>query len=297
MQTIAIGKPGHRSVPIPALDLGTRVGPYRLEALLGSGGMGRVFRARHQPTGHGVALKTHGAFAEATSAAGFRREADLQGRVDHPGVVACSGTVQGEEDRWIVLELVEGFTLHRLLHGRSLDIHRFLDLARQITAGLGAIHRAGVLHCDLKAENILVSACPLRSEEYGFRTKILDFGIARELERSPRFARGRDRGTFRVLSPEQVLGRPLDSRSDLFSLGVLFYEMLTRISPFHSPRREEILRRVCSFAPPSVHRRAPFVPLRLSRLVDQLLEKNANRRPRSAEEVLARIEDSMALAA
>lgn len=293
MQTISIGMPNPRPKPVMTTDLDPLVGPYQLGSPLGVGGMGRVFEARHRRSGRRVALKTHLSGDLRPSEGCCRTEVELQTRVDHPAVVQSYGRVADVDGCWIALELIEGFTLHRVLRSRPLDATRFLELARQITSGLTAIHRAGVLHCDLKAENIIVSAAPEAASRGRLQAKILDFGIAREIGREVRFEPGRDRGTYRSISPEKALGRQLDQRSDLFSLGVLFYEMLTRISPFDSPRREEILRRICSFSPPSVHKRAPQASFALSRLIDELLEKDANRRPKSAEEVLARIDVSM----
>ncbi|HET9210529.1 MAG TPA: protein kinase [Thermoanaerobaculia bacterium] len=261
------------------------IGPYHIEERLGAGGMGEVYRAYDQRLGRSVAVKLirPEASGDARARERLRREARAAAGLSHPQVVQVFDIIPCGESEAIVMELVEGEPLSRLLHRGPLDVAASVRLGREIAEALGAAHERGVLHRDLKAENVMVTP--------EGHVKILDFGLARSLagDDAPLTQTDMVLGTYRCMSPEQAQGLPLDARSDLFSLGVLLYEMLTGQSPFQGPTALETLTRVCSHGQRPVSEIRPATPLPLSRLVDDLLQKDPLLRPQSARRVAAEL--------
>jgi serine/threonine-protein kinase len=262
------------------------IGPYRIERLLGRGGMGVVLEAYDERLDRRVALKrVLDKDGDPRRRERLRREARAAAGLAHPGIVRIFDLF--EEDGggdWIVMELVEGARLADLLRAGPLETDRVLDYGRQIASGLAAAHDRGIVHRDLKAENVMV----LPDGE----VKILDFGLAKRLDPgggrnddSTLSAPGQVLGTGRAMAPEQARGLGVGPRSDLFSLGVLFYEMLTGTSPFRSATLYDTLVRVSTHRPPSVVELVEDVPEELSELVDRLLRKAPELRPASAREV------------
>ena len=288
------------------------VGPYRLDVLLGRGGMGEVYRAWDRRLERWVAVKHLLARGTARDGDGkgararIRREARTLAGLGHPAIVQIFDILDWRGDDWIVMELVDGPDLAAVLRDGPLVTELAVAYAIQVASGLAAAHAAGVVHRDLKTENVMVlptsrgsigGAGPARRGAGRVRTgrvrpglvKILDFGIAiRSVEKAA--AKG-IQGTPRAMAPEQARGSKVDARADLFALGVLLYEVLTTRSPFQAGSVTETLNRVASHVPPSVRRLAPRVPAELSVLVDRLLEKQPDRRPGSAGEVVDRLED------
>lgn len=266
-----------------------RIGPYRLEGELGRGGMGVVYRAYDERLDRRVAVKRLRPDAAAREGwrARFRREARTAARLGHPAIVQIHDVVEAEDDDWIVMELVEGPTVAELVEAGPLAVESAAEIARQIAEGLAAAHARGVVHRDLKAENVKVPE--------GGRVKILDFGLARPMEDGDGTAdpsitiSGQLLGTVRAMSPEQARGVDLDHRTDLFSLGVLLYEMLTGVSPFLGDTGVETLSRVLERRQPPVHGLRPEVPRELSDLVDRLLAKAPEHRPQDAARVARRL--------
>ena len=254
------------------------IGPYRLARRLGRGGMGEVFLAWDERLGRRVAVKR---ILRDTPRPQDRerlcREARAAARLSHPSVVQVYDLVEDAAGDAIVLEYVEGRTLRALLAEGVPPIGFAVRLAREIAGGLAAAHAAGLVHRDLKAENVVVTR--------EGHAKILDFGIAKLPESEPLTAQGMVVGTAHAMSPEQARGGEVDARSDLFSLGILLYELLTGSSPFRGSNSLEELQRVISHSPPPVSRLQPEVPYALSNLVDRLLAKRREDRPRSAGEV------------
>jgi serine/threonine-protein kinase len=257
------------------------IGPYRIEERLGAGGMGEVYRAYDQRLARSVAVKLIRPEASGDERARerLRREARAAAGLSHPQIVQVFDIVDWGDSEAIVMELVEGDPLARLLHRGPLDIAASVRLGREIAEALGAAHERGILHRDLKAENVMVTPQG--------HAKILDFGLARSLagDAAPLTQTDGVVGTYRCMSPEQAQGLPLDERSDLFALGVLLYEMLTGLSPFQGPTALETLTRVCSHGQRPVSEVRPATPPPLSRLVDGLLEKDPLLRPASARQV------------
>ena len=290
-----------------------RIGPYLLERRLGRGGMGEVWLARDPRLERPVAIKhiLGELAADAQSLARFHREATHLARLQHPSIVQVFDILEPEPEpapdgvaetvetvetvggRWIVMEYIAGPSLADRLRGRPLPLERALDLGRQIAEGLAAAQAEGIIHRDLKTENVMLTPSG--------HAKILDFGLAKRLEPaldgtgpdSTLTQRGQIMGTGRAMSPEQARGLGIDARSDLFSFGVLLYELLTGISPFRGTSFGDTLARVCGEAHPPLREHLPEAPEALGRLVDRLLEKDPAQRPRRAAEVaeeLRRIE-------
>lgn len=271
-----------------AAPLRDSIGPYRLESRLGAGGMGEVFSAYDGRLDRRVAIKVVRAEAAGSPAQRerLRREARAAAGLSHPSIVQIHDIVEEEGGDSIVMELVEGETLARRLRGGPLPVAEVLALGREIAEGLAAAHERGLVHRDLKTENVVVTPQG--------RAKILDFGLAKRLAApdgtsaetgETLSAEGAVLGTVRAMSPEQARGQPLDPRSDLFSLGTLLYEAATGESPFLGGSAAETLTRVCIGRQAPASERNPAVPASLSALIDRLLEKDPDHRPASAAEV------------
>lgn len=302
-----------RSDPIhDPIDVPATLGPYRIESRLGQGGMGEVYAGYDDRLDRPVALKRvrpgppgHPPGRSRERRSDFQREARAVARLHHPALVQVHDWVETEDGEWMVMELVDGVSLREELRQGPLEPRRVLHLARDLLDGLRAAHGVGVVHRDLKAENVMLAS--------GERAKILDFGLAERLpemsleEGDAEGDAGVDResvgsegdgseesrslmGTVTALAPEQVLGRPADHRSDLFSLGSLLYEMVTGAPPFYAGSPSETLRRICTFKPVSAATVRPEVPEGLSALIDRLLEKDPRRRPADAREALRDVE-------
>ena len=271
----------------PAIVLPSDIGPYRIHERLGAGGMGEVYRAYDRRLERWVAIKVvrpddgedpahHAAALER-----FRREARAAAGVSHPGVVQIHDILEREEGDCIVMELVEGETLARLIRRGRLPLGRTLAIGREIAEGLAAAHAKGVIHRDLKAENVMITA--------DGHAKILDFGLAKRLGSQIQDAtlsgHGKILGTSHAMSPEQAQGLAVDHRSDLFSFGSLLYELATGQAPFRREALAQTLTWVCTRNPMPAHQVSPEVPQLLSELIDHLLEKDPERRPESAGQV------------
>ena len=212
------------------LPTGTRIGAYEIVSWLGAGGMGEVYRARDPRLGREVAIKLI-ADAFATDASRLRRfeqEARAAGQLNHPNILSVYDVGSEAGTPFIVSELLEGESLRRRMRGGALPPRKAIDYARQAAAGLAAAHDKGIVHRDIKPDNLFIT-------NEG-RVKILDFGIAKlrgpddESARHPLGAETADgvvMGTAGYMSPEQVRGEPVDARSDIFSLGAILFEMLS----------------------------------------------------------------------
>lgn len=271
------------------------VGPYRIDRRLGSGGMGEVYAGFDERLDRPVALKRIWSRREedATARRRFQREARAVARLHHPAIVQVFDWVEAGDGDWIVMELVEGWPLRHLLREGPLAPGRAARLARDILVGLAVAHAGGIVHRDLKAENVMIAAdsSPGKVEQ----AKILDFGLARRIAPDDSETRlsadGGLIGTLAAMSPEQVRGGEIGPRSDLFSLGILLYEMVTGAAPFRGDSAAEILHRICTWDPPPARSVVPAVPAVLSALISRLLEKDPRKRPASAEHALAQLDE------
>ncbi|MEM6455891.1 MAG: protein kinase, partial [Acidobacteriota bacterium] len=272
-------------------------GPYQLLELLGQGGMGSVYLAHDPRLDRRVAVKRIADDADPSRRQRFRREAATLARLQHPSIVQIFDLVETDDGDWIVMELVEGPTLKARIADGPLTPAMGLAIGRRIAEGLAEAHAQGVLHRDLKTENVILDR---RGERSGdpHRIKIVDFGLAKSLaaddDETSLSRSGQMLGTIRAMAPEQVRGLSLDPRTDLFALGVLLYEILTGTRPFHGAQIGDTLDHITRR--PHVPARAwqPAIPPAASALIDRLLEKSPDLRPASARAVadrLAALED------
>lgn len=265
---------------------GVTIGPYRVIRRLGAGGMGEVFLAWDPRLEREVAIKRirAGTGDDPDRQERFRREARVTAGLNHSAIVQVFDVIAAGDSDHLVMEYVPGRTLHQMIEEGPLALEQSLAIAADIAEGLAYAHRRGVLHRDLKTENVLVTP--------EGQAKITDFGIAL------RFAAGGDErltreglvvGTYRVMSPEQACGDEVGPHSDLFSLGILLYELFTGTSPFLAPTGRETLRRILDHWPPAPLELSPGLPSELSVLIEELLEKDPALRPGDARPIAERL--------
>jgi tRNA A-37 threonylcarbamoyl transferase component Bud32 len=285
--------PSTQSAPDAAagLEVGTVVaGRYRVERLLGTGGMGAVYRAEHVHMRKTVALKVlHRELASVNEVvARFEREAIAAARIEHPNVVAASDFGKLEDGSfYLALEYVDGKSLRELVAKGPLPTERVVEIARQTALALSAAHGAEIIHRDLKPDNVML----LPEPDGTSRVKVLDFGIARvALPNAPDATHltrvGVVMGTVAYMSPEQATGQAVDGRTDLYSLGVMMYEMIAGRQPFEAELASQVLARQLVEPPPPL---PSSTPPALALLVLDLLAKAPADRPASARVVLARL--------
>lgn len=266
-------------------EIPRQVGPYNILGRLGEGGMGEVFLAFDERLDRKVAIKrVRGGDLSAKRRQRLQREAQMAARLSHPAIVQVHDFVTEDEIDHIVMEYVDGPSLRKLLKAGPLSPGVVLPLACEIASGLAEAHRMGVIHRDLKAENVLITPSG--------HAKIADFGLARRQDGEDRLtASNAVLGTYRTMSPEQARGEPAVPRSDLFSFGVLLYEMLSGRSPFHADNGLATLQRILTFEPPPLSEAAFGLPPGLSDLVERLMKKEPSHRPASARDVLKEMEE------
>jgi serine/threonine-protein kinase len=277
--------------------LGTLLaGRYRIEALIGSGGMGAVYRAAHVHMRKAVAVKVlhkeMTAFPEVV--ARFEREAVAAGRIEHSHVVSASDFGKLEDGSfYLVLEFIEGQSLARLVSKvGALSPLRALRITRQIVEALQAAHAVGIVHRDLKPDNVMLVD---KDDDPDF-VKVLDFGIAKvkveETVEQPALTQiGTVFGTPEYMSPEQARGELVDARADLYTVGVILFEMLSGNSPFKDDDLVVVLTRHLTADPPPL---PSSIDPTIRELVLRLLKKNREERVQSAAELIERIDRILA---
>jgi predicted ATPase len=266
------------------MEPGTQLGHYRVLGPLGAGGMGEVYRARDTRLGREVAIKLLDTKNHAGDEAvdRFITEARAASNLNHPNIVTIHGIGESPaHGRYIVMELVVGRTL-RAVAAEHPALAVLTDIMRQVTQGLAAAHAAGIVHRDLKPENIMV-----RDDGY---VKLVDFGLARRTiateetgELALTSTKGMLLGTVRYMSPEQTRGDTITPASDVFSCGVVLYELATGQHPFTADSQIGVLYAVAKEAPLAPSTLNPAIPDRLERLIQQMLAKDPAARPSSAE--------------
>jgi len=270
---------------------GTKLGNYEIVGLLGAGGMGEVYRARDVALGREVAVKVLPALfaSDADRLRRFRQEAQSAAALNHPNIIAIHNI--GEEDGtpFLVCELLEGESLRERLRREPLPVRKCLDYCGQIVEGLAAAHERGIIHRDLKPENIFLTK--------DGRAKILDFGLAKlAVEMGAGDAAnaatmtmgsvpGMVVGTIGYMSPEQVRGLAIDTRSDIFSFGVVIYEMLARKNAFHRPTSADTMSAIMREEPEELTQAAVGVSPGLDRVVRRCLEKEPGDRFQSVRDL------------
>ena len=271
-----------------SLSPGERLGPYEIVSLLGAGGMGEVYRAYDPRLGRDVALKiVRRSAADAEHVARFTREARAAGSLNHPNIVAVFDADTQGGVPYVVTELLEGETLRSRLDRGVLPYRKAIDYGIQIAQALDAAHAKGIWHRDVKPANAFITA--------DSRVKLLDFGIAKLSE--PDVPVGSDdstmeatqegqiRGTAGYMSPEQVLGQPIDHRTDIFALGAVLYEMFTGARAFHRASTVETMTAVLQVDPVDPLTLNANLPPSAAAVVRRCLEKNKEERFQSARDL------------
>jgi TolB-like protein/Tfp pilus assembly protein PilF/predicted Ser/Thr protein kinase len=261
--------------------VGSRILHYQITQLLGAGGMGEVYLAEDTRLHRPVALKfLHPMFRQNPEMHDrLVREARSASQLSHPGIVAIHAIEETPEHMFIVMEYAEGRSLRDLARTGAIDLDTALDYARQILLALSAAHDAGIIHRDIKSDNIVVT-------EKG-PVKILDFGLARSGTSVEVTQEGSSSGTPAYMSPEQIQGEKADKRSDLFSFGVVLYEMITGRLPFRGEHASAVNYSIVNESPPPLTAHARNVPPGLQSVVDKLLAKDRESRYQSASDAIA----------
>lgn len=260
---------------------------YHMLKRLGEGGMGRVYLAEHVKMNRQCAVKVmSGALVnDSESAQRFAREASNAARIIHPNVAAVFDYGESEGVVYLVMEYVDGEPLtHLLTRETAVAPSRAVDIARQVAEGLVAAHELGIVHRDLKPDNIIIASAKNGREI----AKVVDFGIAKAVEEGPNEALTRTGlviGTPEYMSPEQLLGDPVDARTDLYSLGCILYQMLTGRRIFDEPTREQMIKRRLTERAPHPRDLIPDLPKTLDLIVTRLLAKSPQDRYSTAAEV------------
>ncbi|HVH57653.1 MAG TPA: serine/threonine-protein kinase, partial [Vicinamibacterales bacterium] len=299
------------------LSPGTRLGSYEIVSLLGAGGMGEVYRARDLRLQREVALKVlpDVAAADPDRRERFKREALAIAALNHPHIVTIHSVEDADATLFLTMELVSGRSLADLMPSGGLPLARLLTIGIAVADAMAAAHQKGITHRDLKPANIMLG----EGEQSG-RIKVLDFGLAKAIEpgaglvrrspgeggesgvgntlaNSPTFTspavtqHGVILGTAAYMSPEQAEGRGVDARSDLFSLGVVLYEMATGRRPFTGETSLSILSSILKDTPRPVTEINPAVPSDLGRIIRRALSKDPERRYQDARDLRNDLED------
>lgn len=273
--------------------VGLSVSHYRILERLGSGGMGIVYRAEDERLGRAVALKffSNRSFDDADALERFRREARAASALNHPSICTVHDIGEWEGRPYIVLEYLHGMTLRERLQGDPLELSQILEIAIQLSGALYTAHERGIIHRDVKPANVFLTSSG--------QAKILDFGLAKltedpleSISSLPTVSTaaglttpGTTIGTVAYMSPEQARGEVLDNRTDLFSLGVMLYEMVTGMLPFRGRTAAVVFKEILTEEPVDPGELKPEAPVELCRIITGLLSKERDSRFQSAAEV------------
>ena len=280
-----------------SLSAGTKLGRYEIRSKIGEGGMGEVYRARDEKLNRDVAIKVLPATLSENGDRlhRFEQEAQAAGALNHPNILAVYDVGTNENAPYVVSELLEGETLRDLLNDGSLSTRKSIEYGTQIARGLAAAHDKGIVHRDLKPDNLFVTK--------DYHVKILDFGLAKLVEPSSGNLSQTDIATRRIhtdpgtvmgtagyMAPEQVRGRAVDHRADIFSFGAVLYEMLSGRRAFHRDSAIETLNAILKEEPAELTSTSPNITPALERVVWHCLEKSPERRFQSASDIAFALE-------
>ncbi len=287
LSAVSVNVPATR---MPQIESGVMIGPYRIERLIGAGGMGEVYRALDTKLNRPVAIKfLSDDLADSSARRRFQREAQLASSLNHPHILTVHDAGDFEGRQYLVTEFVDGGTLRDWALGDTRTWRQVVELLAGVADGLAAAHAAGILHRDVKPENILVA-------KNGY-AKLSDFGLAKlddptapeAITRAPTESRTRPSlivGTVGYMSPEQASGRRTDARSDIFAFGVVLYELLAGRRPFESDTDLERVQAIIHQPAPPLTESCPDLPVGLRMTVDKTLEKDPAERYQSMRDVV-----------
>src|SRR5579864_5882085 len=278
-----------------ALNSGTRLGPYEILTSLGAGGMGEVYRARDTRLGRDVAIKILPASicADLTAKQRFEREAKTISGLNHPHICVLHDIGSQDGVDYLVMECVEGETLSKRLEKGPLPLEQVLRYGMEIAGALDKAHRSGVVHRDLKPGNVMLTTTG---------AKLLDFGLAKPssgmitgitmtaaTSLSPVTQAGIVVGTFQYMSPEQIEGKELDARSDIFSLGAVLYEMVTGKKAFEGKSQLSVASAILESEPAPISSIKPMAPPALDHVVKKCIAKAVEERWQSAADLASEL--------
>ena len=266
-----------------------QIGPYRIIRPIGAGAMGEVFLGEDETLGRQAAIKTlpEEFGNDPIRRQRFMQEAQSASAINHPNACTIYGVGETDDgDAYIAMEFVEGNTLKDLVTNGPLVLHLTTEFSTQIADALDEAHNVGVIHRDIKSANVIIN-------QRG-QAKVLDFGLAKKLDedddidatRMVQTQDGQIVGTPGYMSPEQATGKDVDGRSDIFSLGVVMYEMITGQLPFVGESLGDTIQKICREAPPAMARFNYELPQELERITMKCLQKDAARRYQSASELV-----------
>ena len=270
---------------------------YLILARLGEGGMGRVYLAEHVKMNRQCAIKVMNPSLvnDTESSQRFAREASNAARILHPNVAAVFDYGESEKIVYLVMEYVDGQSLSSILQkDGALDPRRAIDLARQVADGLHAAHELGIVHRDLKPDNVIVTHNRSGKEI----AKVVDFGIAKAVNDSKEDAltkSGLVIGTPEYMSPEQLLGDPVDARTDVYALGCILFQCLTGNAAFAADTREQMIRRRLHEPAPHIRDLIPALPARLDTLIVHMLARSPSDRVATAAEARDQLDPALTL--
>lgn len=264
-----------------------QLGAFRLLRLIGSGGMGEVWLAEDTRLLRMVAIKIlpRQIAANAEARARLVREAQIAAQLNHPSIATVHAIEEHEGCVYLAMEFVDGKPLGAAIKNRELSDYDIVRVARDVAVALAEAHAQGIIHRDVKPDNVMIA---------GARVKVLDFGIAKQMGEAARgqfqTEAGMVIGTIEYMSPEQALGKQVDARTDVFSLGVVLYQALAGALPFHGSTATELLLGICRDEPTAFGSVRPDLPNELAAVIARCLEKDRERRFSSASELAGALE-------
>jgi serine/threonine protein kinase/tetratricopeptide (TPR) repeat protein len=275
--------------------IGRTLAHYKITAAIGAGGMGQVYRATDAKLGREVALKVlpPDMARDPERLARFQREARAVAALNHPHIVTVYSVEEAEGIHFLTMELVEGHALNQLIPEGGLPVQQIIEIAIALSDALAAAHDKGIIHRDMKPGNVMVTG--------EGRVKVLDFGLAKELRvadsqavtvtAAPHTEAGIVMGTPAYMSPEQVSGRPLDHRTDIFSLGIILYQMTTGRRPFEGRSAAELASSILRDTPAPLDGARSGLPGDLTRIIRRCLEKEPRNRIQTARDIASEFRD------